>query len=769
MLQDPQLQLPEPSGSKLQRFKGWLAARYSCRNIRDTFLWRTASGSTAAFGSLSMLAAVLGVPTGFGTAIDIIIFLTMNLIAMSLAAYVVTIIFSLLYIPVPRRFASVLLYVALQTYLILYFADFGILMSIVLSAAFALIGSLAGCLLGLLLRMPVKPKYKGLIGLSAAILFAGVYVFIDWPGPAVMPQREAVNQTAERVQLLQAPDPADWGNFAFESFTYGSGKDKHRAWFSDEVDVLTTAVDASSYITKWPRLKKFFWGFDQHQLPLNGQVWLPKGEGEFPLVLIVHGNHLMEHFSDSGYAYIGELLASKGMIAVSVDENFFNYSVWSGIPNHDMKMRAWLLLKHLQQIKQLNSESGNPFEGRVDFSRVALIGHSRGGQAVAMAADADRWFKDDQSLDSLAGIHIESVVAIAPTDKKVDDKSARLVNVNYLTLQGGRDADVNNFYGDRQYTRTIFDQEADKFKAALYIADANHSQFNTDWGRMDERSPGGLFLDRESLMEGEEQRQISKVYISAFLQVTLQGQAEYKELFRDYRSGMEWLPETVYTNRYEDAEFIELTRFDDGNSKAVLKDGGKASVEKMTEWKIAAAEDRDRNNKGTKGIELEWEDPGAEYKLELSSYMSDNAEGMDDASLVFSMANLERDLISPEKSEDEQAEVGLGERELPPLPLLDIELTTKDGRTSALELEEIMPVQPSSYIAFMSIAWLEKRVKDKKYKEAAEPVFQTYIVPIEAFESEQSMFAAEDISRITFHFRNGPGKVMLDDIGFMPL
>ena len=73
---------------------------------------------------------------------------------------------------------------------------------------------------------------------------------------------------------------------------------------------------------------------------------MPEGDGPFPLVLIVHGNHLMEQFSDEGYAYLGEMLASRGFIAVSVDENFLNYSFWGNIPDNDMKVRAWILLKH---------------------------------------------------------------------------------------------------------------------------------------------------------------------------------------------------------------------------------------------------------------------------------------------------------------------------------------------------------------------------------------------------------------------------------------
>jgi hypothetical protein len=35
----------------------------------------------------------------------------------------------------------------------------------------------------------------------------------------------------------------------------------------------------------------------------------------------------MEEDSDTGYAYLGELLASHGFIVASVDENFFDYSL----------------------------------------------------------------------------------------------------------------------------------------------------------------------------------------------------------------------------------------------------------------------------------------------------------------------------------------------------------------------------------------------------------------------------------------------------------
>ena len=59
-------------------------------------------------------------------------------------------------------------------------------------------------------------------------------------------------------------------------------------------------------------------------------------------MLIVHGNHNYRQFSDPGYEYLGALLASRGFILASVDENFLN-----GLSGEN-DARAWVLLKHLE-------------------------------------------------------------------------------------------------------------------------------------------------------------------------------------------------------------------------------------------------------------------------------------------------------------------------------------------------------------------------------------------------------------------------------------
>ena len=64
-------------------------------------------------------------------------------------------------------------------------------------------------------------------------------------------------------------------------------------------------------------------------------------------------------------------------------------------------------------------------------------------------------------------------------------------------------------------------------------------------------------------MPMEEQLTVGKVYISAFLQATLLGKNEYRSLFKDFRSGLEWLPQTIYLNQYEDSNWQTIADFEE--------------------------------------------------------------------------------------------------------------------------------------------------------------------------------------------------------------
>ncbi len=127
-------------------------------------------------------------------------------------------------------------------------------------------------------------------------------------------------------QALDAPDPGQPGQYGVRTLYYGSGTDINRPEYRDSVAITTPTVDVSKMVSLGASAgeRNEYWGFTPKEMPLNARVWYPDGDGPFPLVLVVHGNHNMRDFSDPGYDYFGELLASRGYILVSVDENFIN-------------------------------------------------------------------------------------------------------------------------------------------------------------------------------------------------------------------------------------------------------------------------------------------------------------------------------------------------------------------------------------------------------------------------------------------------------------
>ncbi|BBH19079.1 hypothetical protein Back11_04240 [Paenibacillus baekrokdamisoli] len=757
----------EPPTRKRFSFLKWLMKRTRVTLNYDTSFWRTSLTGIWTVYSIVLIITSLGMPTGLGITFDTVMMTLIGTIGLTLAAIVVAFLLSLAYIPVPRLYVGSIVAAAGVIDYLFEHADIDFPQSIVLTALIIICGMLGGSMIALLASRRVKPKVKLSVIIAVTIVCLS---FSYWPAEnkasLVSTSLDAIAEESG-VAALQAHNPSEPGSYDYQTFTYSSGKDRHRNVFAGKTDLVSQSVDASTYIRNWSWLRSFFWGFDQKALPVNGRVWMPVGESPFPLVLIVHGNHLMEQFSDEGYGYLGELLATRGFIAVSVDENFLNYSVWADIPAQDMKVRAWMLLKHLQQINDFSKQEGNPFSGRVDMQSIALIGHSRGGQAVAMAADSSKWFSEDKSLMGIKSFHIGAVIGIAPTDKTVDKQSATLKDTSYLTLQGASDGDVDTFNGERQYIRTSITSGSQSFKTSLYIGEANHSRFNTSWGAMDDSLPGGLLLKRSDMIEAADQREIAKVYVSAFLETVLHGSKDYQALFRDYRTGLAWLPEATYINRYEDGGFQELIRFDDDFNKMTYKNGITVKAVDL-EWSEESAEDRDGNGKGTRGAALQWKQKGGTYTIEIPKNFRDQLQFGKGAALAFSMTNLERDLLSPAPVKDTKlsdTKSGTAAEAEIPAPSIMIELQSSSGATVRLPLNSFMKAVELPHTTFTIFPWLEKEIKDGKYKESSEPVFQTYQLSLERFHEANEQFDPSQLARITFRFSNGPGKIMLDDIG----
>jgi hypothetical protein len=555
------------------------------------------------------------------------------------------------------------------------------------------------------------------------------------------------------VEQIDAPNPSINGPYSYHTYFYGSGEDKHRKEYGKDVDFKTEPVDASPFVEVYDHIPRY-WGFDFKSLPLNGRVWFPDGDGPFPLVLIVHGNHAMKDFSDPGYEYLGKMLASRGFITVSVDENFLNQKFWG-----ENNARAFVLLEHLNLWDTWNQTEGHPFEGKVDMDRIALIGHSRGGESVAHAAAFNRLerYPDDANIKLDYNFNIRSVIAIAPCDEQYMPAGhpTDLENVNYLVIQGGHDADVTTFMGLRQFNRAYFIDDNFWFKSAVYVYRANHNQFNTAWGKSDASGPAAWFINDKPVMDAESQQKVAKVLISAFLEATLNGRDEYLPVFKDTRHAGNWLAEDIYVNQYQDSNFQVIADFEEDFDVTTTTCGGTVLGENLTGWSESnvdfRAEEKASQDNSVVILwgEKKFEDNNDPNSLKIGSYHitldPDTHRDLQvdkDSSLVFSIGS-----VNPHQDT---------------IIDLSIELSDSDGNRAALPLSTVGPVHPALNVRLVKWKWLEKKYID----DFSERLLQTYEIPFQRFVEANSSFDPSRLEIVSFVFDRFPnGTIMLDDIG----
>lgn len=596
---------------------------------------------------------------------------------------------------------------------------------------------------------------------GATGLLAGVAFLLADGFETVQPVNAATASGAV-IPLIDLPHPAGPGPYPTLTLTYGSGDDRHRPEYGANVTLTTESVDGSALLEGWSGLRTSYWGFGPDAMPRNGRVWYPDSDGPFPLVLIAHGNHLMEEDSENGYAYLGQLLAGRGYIVASIDQNFLNLSPAADMIlitplEKDNNARAWLLLEHLRQWQSWHNTPGNPFYNKVDWEAIGLIGHSRGGEAVALAAAYSRlaYHPDDAAVPFAYDFDIRSVVAIAPVDGQYQPggRLPTLTDVNYLVLHGAHDMDVVTFMGMQQYGRVHFSGDQPRFKATLYIYGANHGQFNSDWGRQDTLGLSGQLFNLGTLMPAAAQEQIAAVAISAFLEATLYNQSDYRDLFQDPRRAAAWLPDTIYLSQYQDAATLRLVTFEeDIDLRSTTLPGGQLRGENLTIWREQLVPQR-WGTLDNRVVYLGWDQEVAEetarYVLTLPADLTLDEEAV----LTFSLAAVDEN-PNPDAEESDRP----GPDDQPPL---DLTLVVADaqGREARLPLSHFSLLQPPlparlGKADFMSILPL------------TEIVFQSFEFPLATFTAVNPDLDPHTIGQVQFHFDRTPaGVVALDEIG----
>ncbi len=647
-----------------------------------------------------------------------------------------------------------------------------------------------------------KKKWPGLNGFHKVLTILGLVVGISgvsggliWllhPGKTVELPGYAAMSVENLPPVLDMMNPGEPGSFAVAYLTYGSGEDKRRKEFGSAADLITVPVDGSRFLESWKgfsgNMRTRYFGFDKRNLPLNAKVWYPEGEGPFPLVLVVHGNHLAQNFSDPGYDYLGELLASRGYILVSVDQNFLN-GTFTDIPkglSNENDARGWLLLKHLEVWQQWNEDKMSLFYQKVDMDLIALIGHSRGGEAVGHAALFNRlpFYPDDANEVFDFQFNIRAIIAIAPSDGQYQPARTRtpLTDLNYLVLQGSHDADVHSYQGMRQFNRISFSEEFDGFRAGVYIWGANHGQFNTVWGRTDFPGPRSNFYNLGQLIPEEDQQRIARTYISAFLDASLRNETALRKMFIDHRHARHWLPKTIYINQFEQSgtEYVGTFMEDIDLSTASVA-GSHIHASDLSIWREHTLP-LSWGDYGTRALLLGWNTTESDSLLPAYhiSFPSEAIQTGKQSKLIVHLAGSTQKADPPKKNEVENTEAKTDKESEPSVndgtiqeeqqkeiveegvEFIDFTIRLGDINGSVIEfpLSHFAPVQPPLKRRLTKLAFMQKQPE-------TETILQTHTFPLAPFAAHYPEFDFEQITCISFIFNITPqGVVVVNDIGF---
>lgn len=357
-------------------------------------------------------------------------------------------------------------------------------------------------------------------------------------------------------------------------------------------------------------------------MQLRGHLYRRKAEGHAPLVVIAHGFHSGFNTttgdpidSAAGYGYLARHLVKWGMTVFSVDLQPVNDAPVSfSDPPLSHRARAEAIFRSiaLLQVHPLS-------EPVIDASRIGLVGHSMGAEAVA--------FAQVMNADEGRGLSILGVASIAPTNWIPDfvypaGKYMELFGaIDQLTGSIPPAGQAGPYGGLRLYDR------AEREKTFFWLHGMRHNPFNSEW------VGAGDFAEEHladiSRSEGEHQR-AAKFLVNAFFQDALMGRPQYGGYMHGivFPHALAGLP--IHTSHSEPGVVV-IDNFGDKDDQAGLaaetpSDRAANSLAQvndatggaLAEWSDQPLTDLDNAPHESFGTRLAWDGPDARFAATLN-------------------------------------------------------------------------------------------------------------------------------------------------------
>lgn len=323
--------------------------------------------------------------------------------------------------------------------------------------------------------------------------------------------------------------------------------------------------------------------------------------GPFPIVFMMHGYNETCVNSDlsvddnwpceydqtalpnyKGYRYLAKILASHGIVSVSISANAINANNVG-----DDEARALLFQRHIGKWLEFSTlageEFGLKFFRKIDLKRIGILGHSRGAAGAALLVD---------SLENY-NANLNSIIATGPSS---DIKAVLLVGAAEVTTeeefaitQAALGVVLPYCDGDQQDMGSVMYYDLSRYalagdngaKHSFEVIGANHNFYNTFWDpsttdidAVDDWIDAG-YVDLDFCVPGtalsgrlssEQQRGTLIAIGSAFFRTYLRNE----KAFRSFLRGDEEPPNSAKTDQIyvayhpkdEPLERLDLNRLD---------------------------------------------------------------------------------------------------------------------------------------------------------------------------------------------------------------